>query len=102
MILTIVIFILILGLLIFVHEAGHFFIAKKTGVKVEEFAFGFPPKIISWKRGGTRYSINLIPLGGYVKLLGEEEDVKKPGSYYSKPIGIKIAVIVAGGGMNYF
>ena len=69
---TILIFILILSVLIFVHELGHFFIAKKTGVRVDEFGFGLPPRIIGKKIGETLYSLNLIPLGGFVKLFGEE------------------------------
>jgi len=67
MFLTIIVFILILGLLVFVHEFGHFIMAKRNGVKVEEFGFGFPPRIFSKKIKGTIYSINLIPLGGFVK-----------------------------------
>ena len=69
---TILIFILILSVLIFVHELGHFFIAKKTGVRVDEFGFGLPPRVFGKKIGETLYSLNLIPLGGFVKLYGEE------------------------------
>lgn len=65
---TILAFIIILGLLIFVHELGHFVCAKLSGIKVEEFAFGFPPKIFCIKKGETKYCINAIPLGGYVKM----------------------------------
>lgn len=101
MILTIIVFIIILGLLIFVHEFGHFIVAKICGVKVEEFAFGFPPRLISIKRGETRYSINAIPLGGYVKLLGEEENVNEKGSFHSKKVGIRVAIVVAGVIMNF-
>ena len=101
MILTIIVFIVILGLLIFVHEAGHFLIAKLTKVKVEEFAFGFPPRIFSKVKGETRYSINAIPLGGYVKLFGEEEQMKEKGSFMSKPVSIRIAIVVAGVVMNF-
>ena len=61
----------VLGVLIFVHELGHFLVAKLIGVKVEEFAFGFGPRLFAKKSGETEYRINLIPLGGYVKLLGE-------------------------------
>ena len=101
MILTIIVFIIILGLLIFVHELGHFLAAKYTGVKVEEFAFGFPPRLLSKVHKGTRYSINAIPLGGYVKLFGEEEELKKPGSFYAKPVGIRITIVVCGVIMNF-
>jgi len=99
--LTIVVFIVILGLLIFVHEFGHFIIAKIAKVKVEEFAFGFPPRILSIRRGDTRYSINLIPLGGYVKLLGEEENIKTPGSFFEKSVATRIGIIIAGVVMNF-
>ena len=101
MFLTIVVFIVILGLLIFVHELGHFLVAKWTGVKVDEFAFGFPPRLISKKYKETRYSINAIPLGGYVKLYGEEEELKKAGSFYAKPVRIRIAIVVSGVIMNF-
>lgn len=73
MILSIIIFLLILSILVLIHEAGHFFIAKKFGIKVEEFGFGFPPKAFSFKKGETEYSINWLPIGGFVKLYGEDE-----------------------------
>ena len=69
---AIFIFIFILGLLIFVHELGHFVMAKRAGMKVEEFGFGFPPRMFGIKRGETIYSINWIPLGGFVKIVGED------------------------------
>ena len=71
---SIILFIIILGILIFVHEFGHFIVAKKSGIRVDEFAIGFPPKIFSWVRGGTRYALNLIPFGGYVKIFGENPE----------------------------
>jgi len=71
---SIVIFIIILLVLVLVHEAGHFFTAKKFGIRVDEFGFGFPPKIWSFKKGETEYSINLLPLGGFVKISGENVD----------------------------
>lgn len=101
MLLTIIIFVAILVILILIHEFGHFIIAKLNGVQVEEFAFGFPPRLFSIKRGGTRYSFNLIPLGGYVNLLGESEEVKKPGSYYSKKVWQKILIVGTGVVMNF-
>ena len=101
MFLTIIIFIFVLGLLVLVHEFGHFTAAKKAGIKVEEFAFGFPPRLFSKVKGGTRYSINAIPLGGYVKLFGEEgTHLKDPKSFYSKPLRPRFFVIVAGVLMN--
>lgn len=83
--LGVLIFIFILGLLIFVHEFGHFLAAKKLGVRVEEFGFGYPPRIWKKKVGETIYSINIIPLGGFVKMTGIDDFVSKdPKSFTSK------------------
>lgn len=101
MFLPVVIFISILVILILVHELGHFLVAKLFGVKVEEFAFGFPPRLFSKRFHGTRYSFNLIPLGGYVNLYGENEAVRAPGSFYSKKIWQKILIILTGVIMNF-
>ncbi len=101
MILTIIVFVVILALLIFVHEAGHFIVAKISRVKVLEFAFGFPPKIIAVKRRETTYAINAIPLGGYVKLFGEEEKIQNPGSFMSKPVWKRILIVTSGAVMNF-
>lgn len=101
MFLTIIIFILILGLLVFVHEFGHFVVAKKNGVKVEEFGFGFPPRIFGIKRGETIYSINAIPLGGFVKIYGEEGEGKGSArSFVSKKAWQKAIILFAGVVMN--
>src|SRR3990167_7744758 len=101
MFLTILIFVAILIILILIHELGHFLIAKATGVKVKEFAFGFPPRLFSKVKNGTRYSFNLIPLGGYVSLLGEDETNKEPGSYYTKKVWQKILIVGTGVVMNF-
>src|SRR3990167_8432090 len=101
MLLTILIFVAILIILILIHELGHFLIAKATGVKVKEFAFGFPPRLFSVVKNGTRYSFNLIPLGGYVSLLGENEATKEAGSYYSKKVWQKITIVITGVLMNF-
>lgn len=100
MLVTFVLFILILGLLVFVHELGHFLIAKKNGVTVHEFAFGFKPRLVAWKRGDTTYAINAIPLGGYVQMEGEQSDTGKKGSFASKSPGARFAVLIAGVTMN--
>ncbi len=99
--LTLLVFLIILGLLIFVHEAGHFALAKLSGVKVEEFAFGFPPRLICRKRGETKYCINLFPVGGYVKMLGEDEDSSSPRSFSKKKARFRIMIVVAGVVMNF-
>lgn len=68
----ILVFIIILAILVLIHELGHFLAAKKNGIRVEEFGFGFPPRVWGFKKGETLYSINLLPIGGFVKLFGEE------------------------------
>lgn len=98
---SIIIFIIVLGILIFVHELGHFLVAKKSGIRVDEFAVGFPPKIFSFKRGGTTYALNAIPFGGYVKIYGEnaEDESVDPNakdSFVNKSPLIQAAVLVAG------
>ncbi len=100
---TAIIFIIVLGVLVFVHEFGHFIFAKRAGMKVEEFGFGFPPRIWGIKKGETIYSINAIPFGGFVKILGEEgEHRDNPRSFSSKPVSQRLMVIVAGVVMNFF
>ncbi|PIR41889.1 MAG: RIP metalloprotease RseP [Candidatus Yanofskybacteria bacterium CG10_big_fil_rev_8_21_14_0_10_37_15] len=100
---TALIFIIVIGVLIFVHEFGHFIFAKRSGMRVDEFGFGFPPRIWGIKKGETIYSINLIPFGGFVKILGEDgEEKNNPRSFGSKSFGAKIKVIVAGVLMNFF
>lgn len=99
--LTALVFILVLGLLIFVHEFGHFIVAKFNKIGVEEFAFGFPPKVICKKVGETNYCLNLIPIGGYVRLVGEEKNSKAKNSFTQKGIGARSMVIVAGVLMNF-
>ncbi len=100
-VITLIVFLLILGLLIFVHEAGHFTAAKLSGVKVEEFAFGFPPRLICRKKGETNYCINLFPVGGYVKMLGEDEESDSPKSFSKKKARFRLIIIVAGVVMNF-
>ncbi len=98
----VIIFILVLGIIILAHEWGHFIAAKRSGLIVEEFGFGFPPKIFSIKRGGTIYSLNLLPLGGFVKILGEDGSQKENiNSFSSKSVGIRSLVTVSGVLMNF-
>lgn len=114
---TILAFILVLSVLVLIHELGHFLVAKKLGIKVEEFGFGFPPRLFGIKRGETLYSINLLPVGGFVKLFGEdsagggsvkqtkrEKDLSKQQlkrAFYARPIWQRFAVVVAGVVMNF-
>lgn len=99
MVLTIVVFVAVLVLLVLTHEFGHLAAAKLSKVKVEEFGIGFPPKIWGIKRGETIYSINAIPLGGFTRLLGEEDPTAE-GSLASKSIGARIFVLSAGSVLN--
>ena len=100
-----IIFILILLVLVLIHEAGHFFAAKISGVKVDEFAFGFPPKLFSIKKGETNYIFNALPLGGYVKIFGENGDDKDSKNnnrnFSNKNPFIKIFILAAGVVMNF-
>lgn len=93
-------FLVIIVLLILVHEIGHFSAAKLFGVRVLEFGVGFPPRVAAVKRGETEYSINALPLGGFVRLLGEE-DPSDPASLAAKPRLVRIIVLSAGAFMNF-
>jgi regulator of sigma E protease len=100
---SILIFLLVLSILILVHEFGHYYMAKRAGVWVEEFGIGIPPKLFAKKIGETKYSINLIPFGGFVRLHGEgsEEEVDKPKrAFINKSKKQRIGIIVAGVIMN--
>ena len=116
---TIIVLVLILGVLIFVHELGHFVVAKKSGAKVEEFGFGFPPRLFGlyrnkdgkWKKiagnkeikdePNTIYSINWLPLGGFCKIKGEDgSSAKESDSFGSKPIWKRVLILSAGVIMN--
>ena len=93
-------FLLVIVVLILAHELGHFVTAKASGVRVEEFGLGFPPRLLSIKRGETIYSLNAIPLGGFTKMAGEE-DPMVTGSLASKSIGTRLLVLSAGSLMNF-
>ncbi len=102
--LSILSFIFVLGVLVFIHELGHFLVAKKVGIRVDRFSLGFPPNVLARKWGETTYCIGLIPLGGYVKMAGENPDEEATGSpheFMSKSAGRRAAVILAGPFMNY-
>jgi regulator of sigma E protease len=102
---TFISFIIVLGVLIFIHELGHFVVAKLSGVGVEKFSLGFGPKLLSVKKGETEYRISILPLGGYVKMVGEspdedvsETDFKK--SFTHRPVGTRAAIVASGPLMN--
>jgi regulator of sigma E protease len=115
---TVAAFIAILVVLVLVHELGHFLVAKRAGITVEEFGIGFPPRIGSVMLRGTRYSLNWIPLGGFVKMLGEGGDVEvrrlresgltedevehaMAGAFNRRPVWVRIGVLLAGVVMNF-
>ena len=103
---TIFYFILVLGVLVFVHEFGHFIVAKRSGIRVEQFSLGFPPKAFGITVGETEYCISWLPIGGYVKVagmsdFGSAEVKREPWEFQSKPRGIQMAVMVAGPIMNF-
>lgn len=106
MIFSIIIFIVTLLILVVIHELGHFLLAKKFGIKVEEFGFGLPPRIWGKKIGETLYSLNWIPYGGFVKLMGEDEVdtkvLKNSRSFAHQNVWKRIAVVVGGVLMNLF
>lgn len=102
---TLISFIIVLGVLIFIHELGHFAVAKWSGVKVEKFSLGFGPKLIGIRRGETEYLISALPLGGYVKMVGEApgEDVTEADrarSFTAKPVSTRASIVAAGPIMN--
>ena len=115
---TVAAFLGMLVVLVVVHELGHFIVAKRSGITVEEFGIGFPPRITSVTWRGTRYSLNWIPLGGFVRMLGEDGDVEirrlreqglteaevehaMAGAFNRKPIWLRVGVLLAGVAMNF-
>lgn len=93
--------IFVFGLLILVHELGHYFVARLTGIKVLELAIGFGPKIIGWTKNDIDYSLRAIPLGGFCRLLGENpEEASEPESFPQQPLLSRAAVLLAGATMN--
>lgn len=100
-------FVILLSVLVFIHELGHFFVARLCGVRVEVFSIGFGKKILQYKKGDTIYCISLIPFGGYVKMFGEQPgsdipEADKSVSYTHKNVWQRIAIVLAGPLMNFF
>ena len=98
---TIIIALIVFGVLVIFHEFGHFSIAKMSGIKVHEFAIGMGPRILKLKDKETDYSIRLFPIGGYVKMEGEDEASSDQRSFNNKPLITRILVIIAGPLMNF-
>ena len=93
---------LVFGVMIFIHEAGHFFTARACGITVKEFAIGMGPKLFSWtsKKHGTLHSLRLFPIGGYVSMEGEDEDSEDENAFCNKPVWQRMLVVIAGPFMN--
>lgn len=98
---TIIIALLLFGIIVLIHETGHFLLAKKNGVTVNEFSIGMGPLIYGKEKNNTLYSIRLLPLGGYVSMEGEDEDSSKPGSFNEKGILQRASIIFAGPFFNF-
>lgn len=100
--LYIILAIFVFGLLIFIHELGHFICARLCGVGINEFAIGMGPKLISWvsKKSGIRYSVRALPLGGYVSMVGEEEASDRADAFGNRSVWKRILIVIAGPVMN--
>src|SRR6185369_5549585 len=104
---TLLSFAVALGVLIFVHELGHFLVAKKLGVKVLRFSIGFGPVLFSRRTAETEYAISAIPMGGYVKMLGEDDDddiaalAEPERAFSTQPVRRRGAIVFAGPAMNF-
>ncbi len=103
--LSFIAFIIVFSILVLIHECGHFFASKKLGVRVEKFSLGFGPKVWSVKAGDTEYLVSGVPLGGYVKLAGDDPEKERKGEaheFLSRPVGERALIIFAGPLVNYF
>ena len=98
---NIVVALLILGLIIIVHELGHFLLAKKNGVTVTEFSVGMGPRIASFVKNGTRYSLKLLPFGGSCMMLGEDESIEDEGAFNKKGVFARFSILFAGAFFNF-
>ncbi|MDE5864145.1 MAG: site-2 protease family protein [Lachnospiraceae bacterium] len=100
-VINVIIALLVFSAIIFFHELGHFLLAKKNGIYVNEFAVGMGPTLFSFQKKETKYSLKLIPMGGYCMMLGEDEDVQDEHSFSTKPVWARISVVVAGPLFNF-
>ena len=99
--LTAIYTIIIFCLIIAIHEFGHFIMAKLTGVTVHEFSIGMGPKLFGFRKGGTDYKFSLLPIGGYVKLEGEDSESDDPNAFGNKKPWQRLLVLAAGALMNF-
>ncbi len=100
-VINILIALLVFSAIIFFHELGHFLLAKKNGIYVQEFAIGMGPSLFSFKKAETKYSLKAIPMGGYCMMLGEDEDVEDENSFSTKSVWARISVVIAGPIFNF-
>src|SRR3989440_776262 len=107
---TLVSFLVVIGILILIHELGHFIVARLTGVGVERFSIGFGPVLVRWRGKETEYCLSAVPMGGYVKMMGEENPLEGGGgavpfdpakSFALKPLPVRFLIVFAGPGMNF-
>ena len=98
---SIIVAILVFGLIVLIHELGHFLFAKINGIGVVEFSIGMGPRLFSFQRGETTYSIKVLPLGGSCMMLGEDEDNPDEGAFQNKSIPARMSVIAAGPVFNF-
>ena len=106
---TVLSFVVVIGILILVHELGHFLVARWTGVGVERFSIGFGPVLLRWRGKETEYCLSAIPMGGYVKMVGEENPLEGGGApvydpqkaFALKPLWARFLIVFAGPGMNF-
>ena len=98
---SVIIAILIFGLIVTVHEFGHFICAKLSGIRVLEFSVGMGPKLLQKTKGETKYSLRLLPLGGYCAMEGEDATTEDPHSFRNAKLWKRMVVLVAGAGMNF-
>ncbi len=107
---TLVSFVIVIGILILIHELGHFIVARLTGVGVERFSIGFGPVLLRWRGRETEYCLSAVPMGGYVKMMGEENPLEGGGgaapfdpakSFALKPLPVRFLIVFAGPGMNF-
>lgn len=100
-ILSIIVAVLLFGLIVLIHEWGHFFVAKRCGIRVNEFALGMGPKLLQFGKGETKYSLRLFPIGGYCAMEGEDEESDDPRGFTKQKVWKRLLVVIAGAVMNF-
>jgi regulator of sigma E protease len=101
MLLTVVSFVIVLGILVFFHELGHYWVARRNGIVVEEFGMGYPPRLVKlFRYDGTDFTLNLLPFGGFARMKGEDAGDMSPGSFNAASLGGRAATLIAGPLMN--